>query len=219
MAQRVTEDLDHEPITKGLRDQITVEPGAELCDERDPEGNYVFTSAVVRCELKGFTEACNAIDAIHAALERENAKLRKKQKEWSIGATEAMAFVDRLTDAAEKREEVTILGVDYTALPLDADGVPIHIGDVMDTNAFGTVEVEGFIHSAIAFYNYNEDQQARLCTSPAKLCHHHKPTVADLLREFYVLAVRGKEAHAEDVDEDVLAEYAAKLRLAGDADE
>lgn len=222
MAQKVLVGIVHEPITKGLRDQITVEPGAELCDGRDPDGNYVFTSAVARCELKGFTEACDAIDAIHAALERENEKLRKEQKEWSIGATEAMAFVDRLTDAAEKREEVTILGVDYTALPLDADGEPIHVGDEMDTSSFGTVEVEGFVHSAIAFYNY-EDQQARLCTSPAKLCHHHKPVVADLLREFaesigehsamYTSGAINADERQE-ADERAIEHYAKRLQLA-----
>lgn len=43
-----------------------------------------------------------------------------------------------------------------------------------------------------------------------------KPTVEDVLREFYTLAVRGKAANANDVDNAVLAEYAAKLRLAGD---
>ena len=153
----------------------------------------------------GLTDLCDNIDALHKSLEDKFIVLRD--------------FCEHVKQIAHARKDVTLWGTDYMAMPLDADGVPVHIGDMMDTSAFGTVEVEGFIHSAIAFYNYNEDQQARLCTSPAKLCHHHKPTVADLLREFYVLAVRGKEAHAEDVDEDVLAEYAAKLRLAGDADE
>ena len=146
-------------------------------------------------------DMCDNIDAIHKALEDASAEMRE--------------FCNRLEDAAKKREDLTIFGTDYTALPLDADGVPIHVGDVMDTSAFGTVEVEGFIHSAIAFYNYNEDQQARLCTSPAKLCHHHKPTVADVLREF----ADGIKDQNADFTELAIAEYAKRLKLAeGDAE-
>ena len=106
----------------------------------------------------------------------------------------------------------------YQLLSLDADGMPVHVGDMMDTSSFGTVEVEGFVHSAIAFYNY-EDPQARLCTSPAKLCHRHKPTVADVLRELW------DESHDDLVsygpsDRDAIIErYAKRLQLAeGDAE-
>ena len=127
-----------------------------------------------------------------------------------VGDAEVMAFVDRLSDAADKREDVDLWGVSYTALPLDADGVPVHVGDVMDTDCFGTVEVEGFIHSAIAFYNY-EDSQARLCTSPAKLCHHHKPTVADLLRDM----LHGwLYADTEEKKAEIINSFAKRLQLA-----
>ena len=209
MAQEVLVGIVHEPITKGLRDQITVVPGAELCDKRDPDGNYVFTSAVVRCELKGFTEACDAIDAIHAALERENEKLRKELKEWSIGAPEAMAFVDRLTDAAEKREEVTILGVDYTALPLDADGEPVHIGDEL---------MEVGRHSAHAFVSRME-----LCADgwwfryegiwrrTVSYRHYHGRNVVDVLGEL-VDVVKDQNA---DFTKLTIAKYAECLQLVG----
>lgn len=212
MAQEVLVGIVHEPITKGLR---------ELMSYQAVVGTDTFKSRVA-ADPDAFDAACDDIDAIHAALERENEKLRKGQKEWSIGATEAMAFVERLTDAAERRDEVTILGVDYAALLLDADDVPIHVGDMMDTDCFGTVEVEGFIHSAIAFYIY-EDQQARLCTSPAKQCHHHEPAVADLLREF-AESIGGHSAmytsgainadERQEADERAIEHYAKRLQLA-----
>lgn len=156
-----------------------------------------LTRLVMSDQTKGELRAlCDGIDAIHKSLEDANAEMRE--------------FCNRLEDAAKKREDVTIFGTDYTALLLDADRVPIHVGDVMDTSAFGTVEVEGFIHSAIAFYNY-EDSQARLCTSPAKLCHHHKPTVADLLRDM----LRGwLYADTEEKKAEIINSFAKRLQLA-----
>ena len=188
------------PITKGLRDYAKI-PWTTLSS--DVILNY-----------------CDNIDAIHRTLEDENATLREQNAELretvaehARSNVEAVTFLDRLSDAVEKREEVTILGVDYAPLPLDADGMPVHVGDMMDTSSFGTVEVEGFVHSAIAFYNY-EDPQARLCTSPAKLCHHRKPTVVDVLRELW------DESHDDLVsygpsDRDAIIErYAKRLQLA-----
>ena len=169
-------------------------------------------------------DECANIDALHRLLEDENEQLRKELKERPVACDAEMRhFVESLEEAVEKREDITLFGADYTALPLDADGVPIHVGDVMDTSAFGTVEVEGFIHSAIAFYNYNEDQQARLCTSPAKLCHHHKPTVADLLREFAQAMAEHSDMYVseaidaderQDADERAIKYYAKRLQLA-----
>ena len=42
-----------------------------------------------------------------------------------------VGFCKRLEDVAAKREDVEIFGVEYTALPLDADGVTIHVGDTV----------------------------------------------------------------------------------------
>ena len=106
----------------------------------------------------------------------------------------------------------------YQLLPKDADGEYIHIGDMIDTEHFGTVEVEGFVHSSIAFYNY-AGQPAYICTSPTTLCHHHAPTVEDLLREMLCAWVCAWEdtPTSEGVD-NIIAEYVAKLRLAGDVE-
>ena len=150
----------------------------------------------------GLTDLCDNIDAIHKALEGKYADLR--------------GFANRVREAAENHEDMTVFGGEYMALPLDADGEPIHVGDEMDTSSFGTVEVEGFVHSAIAFYNY-EDQPARLCTSPAKLCHHHKPTVMDVLDE---LLMNWPDCEGPEDELALKQRCAERLRLAdGDADE
>lgn len=53
-----------------------------------------------------FNDLCDNIDAIHRSLEAEN---------------------ERLRDASERDD-------DWIKLPVDADGVPIHIGDRMENN-------------------------------------------------------------------------------------
>ena len=95
----------------------------------------------------------------------------------------------------------------------DADSETIRIGDKVSTEEFGEVEVEGFIHNAVAFYNY-EEQPARLCTIPTKLCHRRAQTVEDILREF---AEKWLDTdRCTKFENEVVAEYAQRLRLAGD---
>lgn len=78
----------------------------ELRKEARGFGRYVYTAPQADC----LTAIADRIDAEH---------------ERTVG------FCKRLEDAAAKREDVEIFGVEYTALPLDADGVPIHVGDTV----------------------------------------------------------------------------------------
>ena len=135
--------------------------------------------------------------------------------QWEAGVD----FDQKLEACADNREDVTLWGVDYTPLPVDADGVPIHVGDVMEADNGTTFEVE---HISLYQWGWRcvgegTDRSGVTCTAhaiPDGCRHHHAPTVEDVLREFYTLAVRGKAARADDVDNAVLAEYAAKLQLA-----
>ena len=126
-------------------------------------------------------------------------------------------FCERLDDAATKREDVTLWGVDYTALPLDADGVPIHVGDVMEwvdpdgevtvTCTVDAVGVECFFAWDAANCRY-----AQKCANAYR--HHHEPTVEDVLREF--AAKVEPSWRVTELPNATLAEYAKRLRLAGD---
>ena len=115
---------------------------------------------------------------------------------------------------------------DMVPLPVDADGEPIHVGDVMDEQLpFGgyaapaPVDTMEMSRGAGGYgWMVRLDSESGAFINPKLLRHHHAPTVEDVLREFYVYAERGKEHHREDVDDAVLAEYAARLRLAGDGE-
>lgn len=121
--------------------------------------------------------------------------------------------LERLADAIE-----TELSERYVALPLDAEGEPIHVGDVMESRGGTVFEVE-----EISLYSYGwrcdghgRDKNGYECNahiSPIDLTHHHPPTVEDVL---YELTNRLFDDDESSTDKELIAEYAAKLRLAGE---
>jgi len=113
----------------------------------------------------------------------------------------------------------------WVKLPVDAEGKPIRIGDEVDGDHHedGTVTgiqfyemANGGIRTLIAVRPDGWD--VATWHTPDEYRHHHEPTVENVLRDFGV-----DIAHALDADPDatvpeaIIAEYAAKLRLAGDA--
>lgn len=124
--------------------------------------------------------------------------------------TGARRFAERLEAAAAERADVTLFGVDYTALPLDADGVPIHVGDVMEW-VNGTFIVHELKVTEDGWTAWDEQHGY---TVHVDVCHHHAPTVEDLLREY---ALKCEEAGNSGPEVKRLAtEYAARLMLAGE---
>ena len=98
----------------------------------------------------------------------------------------------------------------YVALPLDADGVPIRVGDDMETLMVGH---EGN-HSPVEWVSLTADGWDVDGEPPTSMRHYQPPTVESTLRE--MLAEIGEGGvYAEDV---LLAKYAPKLRLAGDGE-
>lgn len=104
----------------------------------------------------------------------------------------------------------------YVELPVDADGVPIHVGDVMEWPNGKTFDVVG-IGDGVLFYIKDADGPADWTGASTK--HHHKqPTVEDMLTEFardcltYATCVEDHEVT------DAIELYAAKLQLRGDAE-
>ena len=184
---------------------------------------YALTAASVnattRAVLAGY------VDEIEREVEELRDRDYRNGREDAKGAVE---FADRLKAAVDKREDVTLFGVDYTPLPVDADGEPIHVGDVMEADNGTTFEVE---HISLYQWGWRcvgegTDRSGVTCTAhaiPDGCRHHHAPTVEDVLREFAqemnenLGMYTGEAIDADEwrkADERTIAEYAAKLRLA-----
>lgn len=109
----------------------------------------------------------------------------------------------------------------WVRLPVDADGVPIHVGDVMDEQLpFGgyaapaPVDTMELSRGAGGYgWMVRLDSESGAFINPKLLRHHHAPIVEDVLAEFaerWHDAKRGERTF--DYDE-LIAEYAAKLQL------
>ena len=126
--------------------------------------------------------------------------------EWLDGWNRAvLATVEKIEREVAER---------FMELPLDADGVPIRVGDVMEFSAFEiekpvTRMVDG-IGQGVFFawcgergYQQHEAKRYR---------HHHEPTVEDVLQKLLEQAVGYSDAHTT-VALDAIAEYAQRLQL------
>ena len=142
----------------------------------------------------------------------------------SIDCVSLREHVNAILDEIER--EVA----DMVPLPVDADGEPIHVGDAMEADDGTTFEVE---HISLYPWGWRcigegTDRSGFTCTAhaiPDGCRHHHAPTVEDVLREFAqemnenLGMYTGEAIDADewrDADADTIAEYAAKLRLAGE---
>ena len=167
-------------------------------------------------------------------------------REYSKTATASPAVFKELTDIADlidKRhakardkayDEGVCDGIDadknamgYIKLPVDADGVSIRVGDVMEWPTTGeTFEVVGISANTLFYIEHDFDDSAQWTAAYDKR-HHHEPTVEDVLREFAekmnenMGMYTGEAIDADewrDADRQTIAEYAAKLRLAGEVE-
>lgn len=135
------------------------------------------------------------------------------------GRKELVELIDAIEHEIEER---------YMPLPVDADGMPIRLGDVMeavckyDTLREVTGEVitihfdsmdDGLISASVGLCVWAEDgksfHNAFIDPFASVYRHHRDPTVEDVLVEF-------ARAYGIDAQKytDTIAEYAAKLRLA-----
>lgn len=111
-------------------------------------------------------------------------------------------------------EQQRFIDEHYRLLPVDADGEPIHIGDVMWQKGRITKRAcKAIMGDAYVMLDGIQ------CAVYAKgLTHYHAPTVEDVLREMLEQAVGYSDAHTT-VALNAIAEYSAKLRLANDGEE
>lgn len=187
------------PITQELRDLWY---GRRVTDD-------VVTDASLEAH-------CDIIDALHKSLEKQNEELRKELKDAMEKHEDAMAEhgwvrlpVDgeapckQLGEWIEKRGLITG--------PLDHDGELWHKGD-MSASAWG--EIASIVFDGQCWQVCGHDTSAPWLPADS-LLHYHATTVEDVLQE---LVVDWDDAPSSEDKADVLKDYAAKLRLAGDAE-
>ena len=133
-------------------------------------------------------------------LREYGARFNNSQDAWSGIGWEIL----EIADAIER--EVA----DMVPLPVDADGVPIHVGDVVVND---DCKVPYRIGSMKVYDDGTWDVGE--CGMVPHLCHHyHAPTVEDVLTEFTAKLIERNELTNGGAQ--TIAEYAAKLRLAGE---
>lgn len=128
----------------------------------------------------------------------------------------------RLFDGSEKYDQHILFLADqieeemanYVELPKDADGETIHIGDRVEDNerVARIVLTDGSWEPSVYIEKLPNVLHEYFCN---EISHYHKPTVEDVLEEFFGKAnlPDGTQTRAE-----LIAEYAPKLRLAGEVE-
>ena len=115
-----------------------------------------------------------------------------------------------LIDANNQMEQLCECSI---RLPVDADGVPIHIGDVLTDGEYTFTAYELAVYGDGSWSICNEDGNA---WAACDVTHHRPPTVEDVLREFadevWNRCCEGATASDSGIDE-LVAECAAKLML------
>lgn len=124
----------------------------------------------------------------------------------SIDSVSLRDHVNGILDGIEREVD------DMVPLPVDADGVPIHVGDVMELDSGAVEEVESMHYYGSGGWTTTTTHNAT--AMPSIIRHHHAPTVDDVLREF--AAEVETAGGVMELPDAALAEYAARLRLAGD---
>lgn len=197
---------DNSPTFDGTGPQNGPEGTVDM-NSIDKLREYALTAASVnattRAVLAGY------VDEIEREVEELRDRDYRNGREDAKGAVE---FADRLKAAVDKREDVTLFGVDYTPLPLDADGMPIHVGDVMEWPDGKTFEVVGIGDGTLYYLETLDDGTVGIEWTSTECKRHNAPTVEDVLEEF---VARWMETHHDDIPA-LKAEYAAKLALRGD---
>ena len=173
---------------------------------------YALTAASVnattRAVLAGYIEK---IEREVKALVDERDLLKTQ---WEAGVD----FDQRLEACADNREDVTLFGVDYTPLPVDADGEYIHIGDVMEWVRYKDddptiVRTVSGIGNGV-FFAWSDEQGRYAQYEAHAYRHYHAPTVEDVLREFAEKVTDSQIPGVHPTYEEAIADYANRLTLA-----
>lgn len=191
-------------VSKGSRTQITTLPPIDL----------------VTLDWRDLTKLIDEIEEEFKEQELAHAFAHSQVYEFANGIKGQLLDFEKME---EKPEEMAEHG--WVKGPLDADGVPIHIGDELECIEALHPEVPARFKVQDMLYRGNGEWHLRTYPAtydPKKCRHHHKqPTVEDVLRDFAEQYAFFKEVgtgiHPDlKSHEEVLRQFAAKLRLAGD---
>jgi len=133
---------------------------------------------------------------------------------------------EHLTDIADRIDaehqkamrELNNLADVSVLLPVDVEGVPIRVGDVVDvtptdkSTGHMNVVVTSVIFKRSAALVTVDTADRPFTFWPNRIRHHHAPTVEDVLQKLLEQAVGYSDAHTT-VALNAIAEYAARLEL------
>lgn len=112
----------------------------------------------------------------------------------------------------------------WVKLPVDADGVPIRVGNVLnppaDCDDYMPLQVVRLTYDGYENEWFFDGEAGGFCgmvgehMDVAGWTHHHAPTVEDVLREFAEKITDSQIPSVHPTYEEAIVEYAAKLRLA-----
>ena len=156
---------------------------------------------------KGWEDGMGVANAKDAQAEYLRGRNDGYDDGWDAGFASADDWLAQHEDAMAEHG--------WVRLPKDADGEYWFCGDKIMLPDGNVVEVIGIGGDWLYYLVTNVAMTVIGRIRAHDKRHYKQPTVEDTLREFFVYAERGKEHHREDVDDAVLAVYAAKLRLAG----
>lgn len=152
-------------------------------------------------------------DELRKRIDDEALLLSTRRELWNIAdridAEHEKAVADAFQDGASCEVNVDA----WVRLPVDADGVPIHVGDRLD--GYGkTIDVVEIRNGRSGWVVISRDGNGYADTFA--FTHHRPPTVEDILREFAERVGDGLHTIGAMDTQVIIAEYAAKLRLAGE---
>ena len=152
-----------------------------------------------------------AVDKAHADGERNGLQqARSASEDWRRGFDEGFAAADDWL--AEHEDAMAEHG--WVKLPVDADGVPIRVGDKMRVDGepmcskhrVFAIELHESLGAAIQLAGYGMSSLHPDCVH-----HYHAPTTEDVLRELCWKFIHTSTGSTEESD--VIAEYAKRLQL------
>lgn len=156
-------------------------------------------------------------DPAHAIADRIDAEYQKAEDGWK--AKDGQTWLRGYAEChAELMEGNAVIAADlekagWVRGPLDADGEMWHSGDMSESN-WGVIERIAYEDGI--WYVKGHDTSAPWVRADS-VRHYHEPTVEDVLAEFANVVCNSGHQWGLDAA-DTIAEYAAKLRLAGEGE-